>query len=147
MWMDLIYRRSLLTRSPIYDKWEVCESAMSSYMFVRLSRTWARPNVLYLHRWSHSFLSRHGAEIFKYGLGGGGLEPPKGNISPPNAVQSHVTIWATIITSQGKLWMIMLIDFVKYMHKNFAGNLYEIEDILAEVYFIVSARHSINLGQ
>jgi len=33
--------------------------------------------------------------------------------------------------------MTMLIDFVKYMHKNFAENLYEIEDILAEAYFIV----------
>jgi len=30
------------------------------------------------------------------------------------------------------------------MHKNFAGNLYEIE---AEAYFTVWARHSINLGQ
>jgi len=33
--------------------------------------------------------------------------------------------------------MTMLIDFVKSLVKNFAGNLYEKEDIKAEAYFIV----------
>jgi len=44
-----------------------------------------------------------------------GLEPPKRKISPPKWSSAHVTLWATIITSQGELWMTVLIDFVKFV--------------------------------
>jgi len=50
------------------------------------------------------------------GLGVGGL-------SPSNKVHNKVfTLWATIITSQGELWMTMLIDFRKFVKFNFFVN-------------------------